>query len=140
MSKQRETRAVDPARLASGQWCHQRNRQIGEGDISRSYSADRIGMGKPVRLPFRFEGAQWVCTGSGGHHHRGGAEAYRLVHPSQFSDRIFSYGERSGEEGRTDPKGFYHGMRVRHRGEEFVLCGAPVVFVAGEPEQPELFD
>jgi len=47
---------IDPARLASGQWCHRANKTIGQGDISKSYSADRIGMGQPVRKPFEWQG------------------------------------------------------------------------------------
>ena len=43
---------VDPPRLASGTWCHTRDRQIGEGDISASYSADKIGLEGKVRKPF----------------------------------------------------------------------------------------
>ncbi len=50
---------VDPSRLASGQWCHKAEKQIGEGDIRASYSADRIGMSQPVRRP-------WCCREGGG--------------------------------------------------------------------------
>lgn len=47
---------VDPARLASGRWCHTRDRQIGEGDINASYSADKIAEGR-VRSPFKWQNA-----------------------------------------------------------------------------------
>ena len=43
---------IDPARLASGEWCHRAQKTLGQGDIYASYSADRIGMGQPVRKPF----------------------------------------------------------------------------------------
>lgn len=42
---------VDPARLESGTWCHKRERQIGEGDIAASYSADKIALEGRVRSP-----------------------------------------------------------------------------------------
>ena len=57
----------------------QANRQIGKGDISGSYSADRIGMGKPVRKPFLWKGAPHVCVGMRYHGETMAAEAYRLV-------------------------------------------------------------
>jgi hypothetical protein len=129
--------AVDPDRLAAGEWSHTSNRQIGEGDIHASYSADRIGMGKPVRKPFRFAGGLWVCVGCSGK----GAEAYRLSRLSEFVGETFDYGERvrDGQAGRSDPLGFYHGMRVCHAGQEFILTGPAVRFVAGEREQLSLF-
>ena len=54
---------VDPARLASGRWCHTRDRQIGEGDISASYSADKIAEGR-VRSPFKWQNALTARCGS----------------------------------------------------------------------------
>jgi len=47
---------VDPDRLASGRWDHRLEKQVGEGDIVGSYSADRIGLGRPLRRPFRWRG------------------------------------------------------------------------------------
>ena len=70
---------VEPERLASGKWCHHAQKTLGQGDISASYSADRIGMGQPVRKPFTWNGGLWVCVGI---RYRGGAEtaeAYRLI-------------------------------------------------------------
>lgn len=128
---------VDPARLACGQWCHRASRMLGEGDIRRSYSADCIGMGKPVRKPFSFRGSLFVCTG----YSRDGAEAYRLVHPAIFPGKPVRYAERTGngDEARADLNGFYHGMIVRHGGGEHLLCGPPVLFIKGRTEQLSLF-
>jgi len=135
-------RAVDPARLASGRWCHRAEKTLGKGDIAGSYSADRIGMGQPVRKPFSFEGALWTCVGTGpyGEGWRC-AEAYRLVHPMTFKGTPVTYREKTadGDAARAAPDGFYHGMRVRHAGQDFVLCGPPVIFVPGETEQLALF-
>ena len=133
-----QTRAVDPDRLAWGAWSHEKDRQIGEGDISASYSADRIGMNQPVRSPFTFEGGKWVCTGKHGDHK---AECYRLVHPSRFPGIASSYAERTrnGDHARRDPNGFYHGMTVKHAGQELVLCGPEVTFIKGEKQQLSLF-
>ncbi len=132
-----KTFAVDPQRFAWGHWCHKRNRQIGEGDIGASYSADRIGGEGAVRRPFRHEGVDWVATST----FSNSARAYRLVHPSQFEGGTLSYVERvsDGHRGRCAPEGFYHGMRVKRGREEMVLCGPETKFIAGEPEQGSLF-
>lgn len=134
--------AIDPSRLASGEWCHRAQKTIGEGDIHASYSADCIGMGKPVRKPFIWKGAMLVCVGirrwkDGGM----SAEAYRLACPIAFEGEATSYGKKTSnaEAARSDPNGFYHGMRVKHAGTEFVLCGPPVTFFPGKTEQLALF-
>ena len=134
--------AVDPARLASGQWCHRAGKTIGEGDINASYSADRIGMGQPVRKPFSWRGALWVTVGN---RYRGKgtvcAEAYRLTHPAAFEGEPTTYAEktRDCDAARADPLGFYHGMTVTHGGQSFILAGPPATFVAGETQQLSLF-
>ncbi len=132
---------VDPARLESGHWCHRAQKTVGQGDISASYSADRIGMGQPVRKPFSWKGATWVCVSERSCGDRVSAEAYRLIHPQLFDGQPFTYGERArnGDEARHDPRGFYHGMSVRHAGADFVLSGPPVSFVPGQSEQLSLF-
>jgi hypothetical protein len=133
---------IDPARLASGQWCHRAQKTLGQGDISASYSADRIGMSQPVRKPFEWKGGIWVCVST--RHHGGGevsAEAYRLVPPQMFDGEPLTYAARvaDGDAARADVNGFYHGMKVKHAGGEFVLCGPPVTFVPGQSEQLSLF-
>lgn len=136
-----QTHAVDPARLESGQWCHRANKTIGQGDISASYSADRIGMGQPVRKPFSWQGGLWLCVGMAHLNGLSTAECYRLVHPQAFSGKPVSYGEKTadGDSARSDPHGFYHGMSVKHNGTMFVLCGPPATFVPGQSEQLALF-
>lgn len=128
---------VEPSRLAYGAWCHASERQIGEGDIRASYSADRIGMGQPIRKPFRYAGELWVCVGTG----PSGAEAYWLVHPSLYGGTARSYHDRcrDGDLALGDPAGFYDGIIVRHAGQELVIIGPPVLFVAGEEAQMSLF-
>lgn len=133
----RLSHAVEPSRLAFGAWCHASERQIGEGDIRASYSADRIGMGQPIRKPFRYGGELWVCVGTG----PSGAEAYRLVHPSLYGGGARSYHDRcrDGDRARGDQAGFYDGITVRHAGRELVMVGPPATFVAGEEAQLSLF-
>lgn len=111
---------------------------IGEGDIAASYSADRIGSEEPVRKPFRYEGQQWVSTGSVGN----SSHAYRLAHQAYFEGTTYTYAERvrDGRGGRRDPSGFYHGMLITHRGETMVLCGPETLFVEGVEQQGDLFD
>lgn len=132
---------VPPSRLSAGEWSHELNRQIGEGDIYASYSADRIGMGSAIRRPFVHGGSRWVCVGMDLGRE---ATAYRLVHPSDFGGTPMAYGVKvakgQGDDARRDPMGFYHGMAVRAGGEELVLCGPPVRFVPGEEPQGSLFD
>jgi len=128
---------VDPARLLHGAWCHHAQKTLGEGDIAASYSADRIGMGKPLRAPFNWQGALWVCVSMT----RDQAQAYRLVHPQAFAGMPVSYHAKTidGDAARNDPNGFYHGMEVKHAGRSYVLTGPPAVFVPGAPQQMELF-
>lgn len=134
------THEVPPSRLAPGTWSHELDRLIGVGDIHASYSGDRIGMDMPIRRPFLHEGLRWVCVGF-----TPGpvAQAYRLVHRSMFDGTPTTYSEKvdrnGGRDARSDPMGFYHGMRVRSGGEDLVLCGPPACFVAGQEPQLSLF-
>lgn len=93
-----------------------------KGDIAAAYSADMIGMKNQVRSPFRFQGGLWVCTSIGTH-----CEAYRLVPLEQFDEvaRLYREKSRNGDAARNDPNGFYHGMKVQHRRQWFVLQGPP---------------
>ncbi|TRW91947.1 hypothetical protein FNJ84_21420 [Paracoccus sp. M683] len=137
---------VDPSRLSSGTWCHSRDRQIGEGDISASYSGDKIGLEGCVRSPFKWQNCLWVCTGMVSRGDFRAADAYRLV-PRRFLDGTpISYHENAmlGDEARTRPEGFYHGMAVRHGKQDYVLIGPSAVFMPSEdvqtPRQADLFD
>ena len=136
-----ETQPVDPARLAAGRWCHRTNKDIGKGDIYGSYSADCIGMGKPVRKPFTWKGVLHACTGIRHNREAIAVEAYRLVHPNMFPGEPTTYAAklRDADAARADPEGFYHGMTVTHAGTALVLCGPPVLFVPGKSEQLSLF-
>lgn len=133
----RLSHTVEPSRLAFGAWCHASEKQIGEGDIRAGYSADRIGMGQPIRKPFRYARQLWVCVGTG----PAGAEAYRLVDPSLYGGTTRSYHERCRDcdRARGDQAGFYNGIIVHHAGRELVMAGPPVMFVAGEEAQLSLF-
>lgn len=128
---------VDPARLASGVFDPATGRTTGEGDIAASYSADRIGMGRPLRRPFPWRGGQWVCTGLGPH----GTEVYRLLDPTAFPGAPTTYPEktRHAEAARRDPLGFYHGMVVRHAGRTLVITGPKATLVPGDDPEPSLF-
>jgi hypothetical protein len=153
---ERETFAVNPARLA---WSVT-GREICEGDIHASYSADNIGMGHPIRKPFKWNGSLWVCTSvagsaltaSGVQEH----EAYRLVPARMFKSTPTTYETKTSkvetaEAARSDPNGFYHGVTVKHGKENLVLCGPPIRFTPepspvrpdgapeAAPEQLELF-
>lgn len=134
------TVTVDPDRLERGQWSHEHSKTIGEGDISRSYSADTIAMQGRVRRPFEHQGVLWVCVGLCSHPFEC-AKAYRLIDDRLFSGEPTTYAEkvRDSEAARSDPMGFHHGMSVTHGGRGYVLTGPEIVFIAGEREQLELF-
>lgn len=137
---------VDPSRLASGMWCHKRERQIGEGDISRSYSADKIALEGRVRKPFAWKHGLWVCTSLHSLKDRRNAEAYRLVPERFFDGQSRSYQEvcMNADEGRRQPEGFYHGMQARHGKDSYVLVGPKALFIPKEEaetlKQADLLD
>ena len=132
---------VDATRLASGTWCHTTDKLVGEGDISASYSADKIGMEGRVRRPFKWMNALWVCTSMTSHGDTQSAEAYRLVHLKHFAGEIKSYNQAVAVSttARDRPEGFYHGMTVSHGGSDWVLCGPHAVFTPSKVEQLALF-
>ena len=137
---------VEPSRLASGGWCRTRERQLGEGDISASYSADKIGLEGCVRSPFTWQSCLWVCTGMVSHGDLRAAEAYRIVPQRFFDGTPISYYENAmlGDAARTRPEGFYHGMAVKRGIQDYVLIGPSAVFLPSEdaqtPKQADLFD
>lgn len=132
---------VPPSRLAPGEWSHELNRQIDQGDIHASYSADRIAMSDAVRRPFLHTGFRWICIGMVANQI---TRAYWLVHPSAVDGMPTSYAAKvavnGGDDARSDPMGFYHGMVVRSGREDLVLCGPPGHFVPGQEPQRSLFD
>ncbi len=136
MSEETERYEVDPERLASGSWSMEFNKYVGEGDISASYSADRIGTNGSLRQPFVFKGELWVCIGRS----MEAAHAYRLV-PLEDEPRE-TYADKTsdgGAAGRASPLGFYHGMAVSYGSDWFMLIGPPATFTPGTVAQPGLF-
>lgn len=133
---------VNPARLAPGKYHHGRNRDVGEGDIHGSYSADTIASASKIRKSFRWQAHLMVTVSLSGRGGREQAQAYRLIPLKDFSGPTTSYADIIGnaenaEAARNDPNGFYHGMTVKQGQETFVLSGPPVVFVADEkPARP----
>lgn len=127
---------VPAARLAWGQWNHEKNREEGEGDISGSYSGDKIPEGK-IRRPFRYEGNLWITVGLSGLHGVNEASAYRLIPEPLFPRPTTTYQTKTkeGDECRADPLGFYDSMVAACGREKYVLSGPPVRFVA--EQRPE---
>ena len=132
---------VDPARLSSGEWSHRQSRQIGEGDIAASYSADRIGLGQTIRKPFEWQGSLWINVGNAIGLGIDSAQAYRLIRPDHFDGEPVTYAKKKSDSdaARSDPNGFYHGMIIYQGSQARVLCGPPVCFVPGQTEQLDLF-
>ena len=140
---ERKIVAVHPARLA---W-KPAGREICEGDIHASYSADLIAERGRIRKPFKWQGGLCVCTGISGagltESGRQEHEAYRIVPARMFTGTMKSYREKTAraadaEAARNDPNGFYHGMTITHGGEMVVLCGPPMRFTEElSPERPD---
>lgn len=131
---------VDPSRLASGAWCHTKDRQIGEGDIHASYSADKIGLEGKVRRPFSWQNGLWTCTSIRTIDREATFEAYCLIPAAHFGGTPEPYGKAimNSAARRECGKGFYHGMLVRHANREFVLVGPPIQFCGNNTEQLSL--
>lgn len=136
----RQTFEVDATRLASGTWCHTGEKQIGEGDISASYSADTIGLESRVRKPFRWMNALWVCTGMSSKDGRPVAQAYMLVLKNHFTGAPATYQQTvtTNTIARKRPEGFYHGMLVTHGNKQYVLCGPCADFTPSKTKQLSL--
>lgn len=109
---------VDPARLKHDY----ENKK--EGDISASYSADKIADKGTVRKPFTFEGKPFVDTGSG--------VAVELVPESQFKGETYTYNEsRKLPDDHPDRYG-YNGTKVKYQNKPYVLKGPAVRFRPGK--------
>ena len=129
---------LEPDRFEPGAFCYRQERTIGEGDIAASYSADTIGLEGRIRKPFRWNESDWVSIGSG----TGGRHSvYRLVDPSVFPRSVTSYREktRDAAAARSDPHGFYDGMKVTRGKDEYVLCGPQIIVKPGQAQQARLF-
>jgi hypothetical protein len=140
--------SVPKSRLAAGTW--KGERETGEGDIHASYSADLISMSGKIRKPFKHGAYLWACVGIIGRGDSGQElEAYRLTPAALFPEPVTSYNAKvaihHGDAARNDPKGFYHGMAVKHGGLTYVLTGPPSLFIADAqtetpaPAQLDLF-
>ncbi len=93
---------VNAARLGWGRYDHGRNRDVGEGDIHASYSADTIASAGKIRRSFRWQARLMVTVSLSG---RGGieqAEAYQLIPLEAFSGTAMSYAEKIGTAENAD--------------------------------------
>src|SRR5260370_27993995 len=125
------TSPIHPDRLSHGEW--KGGKLSGEGDVTASYSGDRISEGKPIRTPFtntilftepimwagpccEHGGSLWCCVSISGKGLTASGEteleAYRIVPPAMFNGVATTYGEKvgdgsAGENARNDPLGFY---------------------------------
>lgn len=131
---------VDAARLAYGNYDHEKERDVDEGDICGSYSGDTIAESGRVRRPFKMDGFLWTCVGTGGCGGIQSADAYKLIPLKMFIGTPTTYREKTGtmdgaEAARNDPLGFYHSMVVHWGKDQFVLTGPERTFVA-DPTRP----
>jgi len=126
---------ASPSRLNSGHWCHTSNRQLGEGDIYASYSADLIGMEDRIRKPFQLRGLLCVTVAIM-YRPEVHIKAYRLVEPSDFSGTPTTYKKRCHSDARQDSYGFYHGVAIKHGKKTYILAGSPIIIAASEETEP----
>ena len=134
MTNQQFDQTVSASRLAMGEWCHERNKQLNEGDISAAYSADTIASRGKIRRPFRLMGWLHTTVSVSGTAHNTTATAYRLVAAKHFKETPRTYHE-SFRDPRSE-KGFYHGMIVAYGGQKHVLIGPPVAIGKSETSEP----
>jgi hypothetical protein len=135
---------IHPDRLSHGEW--KGGKLSGEGDVTASYSGDRISEGKPIRTPFEHGGSLWCCVSISGKGLTASGEteleAYRIVPPAMFNGVATTYGEKvgdgsAGENARNDPLGFYHAMKIVCAGKPWIMQGPPATFVAESvPDRP----
>jgi hypothetical protein len=101
---------VEPSRLNHGTWGGP------QGDIVATYSADTISVygNKPSRIRghFLLDGKKYVYTGGGGGYY----SASELVERKKWKGKTRKYGSD-----RFPRKGFYYGIPVQHKHENFVL-------------------
>ena len=131
---------VAAGRLSFGEWSDEANDYLGVGDVTASYSADSIANESRVRKPFAHRGSLYVSVGGTSH----AATAYRLTPAGDFGGEPTTYRSRceAGDAARSDPMGFYHGVKVRRGRAWYVLTGPKVTFhpsAAAGPEQLTLF-
>ena len=117
---------VEPDRLKSGLW------GCAEGDISRSYSADRYGEEGRVREPFTHQAFNYVAMGL----HWGGLEkaeaiAYPILPEAKLEEVVAGRIE--------EPDRGYSGRKLTLRGHACVF-GHPVIFRRRPLTPPEISD
>ena len=135
-----KTHAVPASRLAMGKWCHETNKQVGQGDISAANSADKIAFESKIRKPFRLQGWLHATVSLQGTASDTNATAYRLFDLSNFDGVPQTYLEASRKPKRGS--GFYHGMLVTYGTRKYVLVGPPITINKSdelEPVQASLF-
>jgi hypothetical protein len=109
-SKQKEASYIVPwQRLECGVWGYR------EGDISKSYSGDTLA-NNWIRTPFKFNGKQYVTTGTGGTT-EGQVRAYELL---EDKGQTFNEEEYS-----------YIGRKITYKGKDYVLANQ-TTFIASE--------
>jgi hypothetical protein len=108
-------------------------------EVEDSYSGDRIMDGK-VRKPFLYQGQPHIYTGGcyspayASHTHE--CEVVELIALEKFTGKVTSYHEKTadgGEKARSDPNGFYYGMRVKH-GRDYVIGRVTALLVFDEAD------
>lgn len=106
-----------------------------------SYSGDVISKKRTIRAPFSLNGELLCCVGAegvGNGRDVVNLEAYRVIPRRDFAGRTWDYNSRAlqGDKARNDRKGFYHGVRVKWGGRDFVLCGPEKLFKRDPASEP----
>jgi hypothetical protein len=117
-----KTDTADPARLNSGHWDHITNKQIDEGDISKSYSADVIAENSTFRKPFKWKDGWRISISSASMGFRTeSVETYRLVPFNTYEGEKFTYKESHNLNENHKSRFTYEGMIVKKGKEQYIL-------------------
>ncbi|OGM08868.1 hypothetical protein A2Z67_02565 [Candidatus Woesebacteria bacterium RBG_13_36_22] len=117
-----KTDTVDPARLSTGHWDHNTNKQIDEGDIGRSYSADVIASDSAFRKPFKWKDGWRISVGSVSIGLKiESVKTYRLVPFNTYEGEKFTYEESHNLDDNHVSRFSYEGMIVKKGKEQYIL-------------------
>jgi len=102
-------------------------------EVNKTYSAQAIAEGKPIKKPFAFLGKNYVSIGGHGIPGRPGEICYQVIEKEAFSGKALPYKEHNKDESTlNNPNGSYHSMLVKYDKRDYVLSGPPITFYQGE--------
>jgi len=109
----RPIHTVPASRLSWGEWDAAKQKDIGEGDIHKAYSADTIAAGK-IRGVITIDGKPYTVTGLGNNE----AHLWPLLTTAEWGEKATtSYGDVTNSADQFT----YEGIRVKRGKDQFVM-------------------